>query len=154
MRFDSALLEQPPWSALTTTHSGFALGNGLARRYVPDIAPMAAVREVSEASLRALAAFMKPRDVVGLFNGNPVAACEDLVITANKTVEQMVYQGSGTAPATGEPVRLAVADVPEMMQLAELTKPGPFSARTILYYWDHMSASAARAAWWRWRASG
>ena len=39
----------PIWSALTTTHPSFALGNDLARRYPPDISPMAAVRDVSQA---------------------------------------------------------------------------------------------------------
>jgi DNA replication protein DnaC len=51
-------LERPPWSALTTTHSAFALRNDLACRYRPDIAPMAGVREVSEACLEAFAALM------------------------------------------------------------------------------------------------
>ena len=43
---DPRQLERPPWSALTTTHSGFALRNDLACRYRPEIAPMAGVREV------------------------------------------------------------------------------------------------------------
>ena len=45
---DPAQLERPTWSALTTRHASFALGNGLARRYPLDISPMSAVREVSE----------------------------------------------------------------------------------------------------------
>ena len=40
---DPKQLERPIWSALTTTHASFALGNDLARRYPPDISPMAAV---------------------------------------------------------------------------------------------------------------
>jgi hypothetical protein len=55
MHADPKQLERPPWSALTTTHSDFALGNDLARRYQPDIAPMAAIREVSDTCLRAMA---------------------------------------------------------------------------------------------------
>ena len=39
---DPKQLERPIWSALTTTHASFALGNDLARRYPPDISPMAA----------------------------------------------------------------------------------------------------------------
>lgn len=87
------LLERPPWSALTTTQAGFALGNDLARRYPPDIAPMAAIREISQASLQALTALMKPGDVVGLFSAKPVSDGRELAVINRKDVEQMVYGG-------------------------------------------------------------
>jgi GNAT superfamily N-acetyltransferase len=132
MSADPKQLERPPWSALTTTHSVFALGNELARRYPLDIAPMAAIREVSHACLQALAELMKPSDVVGLFGARPVPASRALVFIAHKMVEQMVYDWSEAATITGEYVNLTPADVPEMMHLVELTKPGPFSVRTIV----------------------
>lgn len=131
MSADSKQLERPPWSALTTTHSCFALGNDLARRYQPDVAPMAAVREVSDECLRALSALMQPGDAVGLFEAKPVAGTKDLAVIARKTIEQMVYEGSTAMPVDDGHARLTPADVPEMMHLVELTKPGPFSARTI-----------------------
>ncbi len=131
MDADPKQLERPPWSALTTTHACFALGNELARRYRPDIAPMAAVRDVSDACLQALASLMAPGDLVGLFNAKPVPASGDLDVIAQKTVEQMVCKSRDPAGITGEPVALTPADVPEMMHLVELTKPGPFAARTI-----------------------
>ncbi len=43
---------------------------------------------------------------------------------------QMVAPELGGAP-DGEAVPLGVADVPEMLELVERTKPGPFLARTI-----------------------
>ena len=131
MRADSQLLERPPWSALTTAHAPFALGDDLARRYQPAVAPMAAVRDVSNDCLHALQAIMKPGDIVGLFSAEPVAATEGLKAVANMTVEQMVYEGSGALATTGEHVALTPADVPDMLQLVELTKPGPFFPRTI-----------------------
>jgi len=130
MRADPKQLEYPPWSALTTTHARFALGNGMARRYPRDVALMAAVSEVSDRSLQALRALMQPGDVVGLFGVDPVAGTEVLDMIDNKPLAQMVYDG----PVPAEPegwVRLTPADVPEMMQLVELTKPGPFAPRTI-----------------------
>jgi predicted GNAT family acetyltransferase len=129
---DSKQLEQPPWSALTSTHDALALGNALARRYPPDVAPMAGIREASPACLDALAALMKPGDVVGLFSAEPVPAKGDLVVVAHKMIEQMVCQHTEIAPVTGDCVALTFADVAEMMRLAELTKPGPFAARTIV----------------------
>jgi ribosomal protein S18 acetylase RimI-like enzyme len=129
---DAKQLEQPPWSALTTTHAALALGNDLARRYPPDVAPMAGLREVSPACLDALAALMKPGDVVGLFAAEPVRANGDLDVVAHKLIEQMVYEGSEIARVTGEHATLTLADVPEMEKLVDLTQPGPFAPRTVI----------------------
>ena len=128
---DSKLLERPPWSALTTTHSGFALGGNLARRYPAAIAPMAGVREISDASLHALAALMSPGDVVGLFGLEPVPEAGDLLVVTHKHVDQMICDRQDNSPHTGHITDLAPTDVPDMLHLVELTKPGPFSAGTI-----------------------
>ena len=129
---DPKQLERPIWSALTTTHASFALGNDLARRYPPDISPMAAVRDVSEDScLQSLTELLAPGDVVGLFSTEPVHADRNLAVIAQKFVDQMVYERGGAAPISEAVVNLTPADVPEMLHLAELTKPGPFAAGTI-----------------------
>ncbi len=125
------LLERPPWSALTTTHAGCALGNDLARRYPSDIAPMAAIREISDTCLQALTALMNPGDVVGLFSAEPVSGGRELAVIDRKAVEQMVYEGNTPTPAGGHYVTLTADDVSEMMRLVELTKLGPFAVRTI-----------------------
>jgi ribosomal protein S18 acetylase RimI-like enzyme len=130
VRADSSLLERPPWSALTTMHASFALGNNLARRYRPDVAPMAAVREVSEQSLQALHAVMRPGDVVGLFDARPVAGA-GLDVIVHKTIEQMVHEGDVPSSAGNDHEVLTAADVPAMMALVELTRPGPFAPRAI-----------------------
>lgn len=131
MLADPKLLERPPWSALTTKHSSFALGDDLAWRYRPDYAPMAAIRDVSDECLRALGEIMQPGDVVGLFDAQAVAGTADLGVLAQKTVEQMVYEDSDAMSAADRHVDLSPADVPDMLRLVELTKPGPFAARTI-----------------------
>jgi len=130
-RADRRLLDRPPWSALTTTHSRFALGDGLARRYRPDVAPMAALREDSPECLQALHGLMQGGDVVGLFSSEPVAASGNLKLIAHKGLEQMIYEGGKPPPAGHEYEALTPDDVPEMMQLAKLTQPGPFAVRTI-----------------------
>ena len=129
---DPKQLERPIWSALTTTHAGFALGNDLARRYPPDISPMAAVRDVSQdPCLQSLTKLLAPGDVVGLFSTEQVPADRNLAVIAQKVVDQMVYERGEAASISGVVVKLTLADVPEMLHLAELTKPGPFAARTI-----------------------
>ena len=131
MRADATQLERPPWSALTTTHACFALGDGLARRYPPELAPMAAVRDDSPECLEALHGLMKPGDVVGLFGAEPVAAAGSLKVLVVKTVEQLVLEGPGAPAVDGAYETLTPADVPEMMELVKLTEPGPFARRTI-----------------------
>lgn len=131
MRFEPNPLEQPPWSALTTTHAAFSFGNDLARRYRPEFAPMAGVREVSGRCLEALHALMQPGEVVGLFAAEPVAAGNGLDVIDRKSVEQMVYLRNELELPAGAPVPLGVADAPAMLELAELTHPGPFARRTV-----------------------
>jgi ribosomal protein S18 acetylase RimI-like enzyme len=133
MRGDPKLLERPVWSALTTAHAGFARGNDLARRYLPDVAPMCSVRQVSDACLQALAALMAPGDIVGLFSAEPVTASSGLAVLAQKFVEQMVYEGGEVPPAAdaGAVAKLTPDDVSDMMRLVDVTQPGPFAPRTI-----------------------
>ncbi len=74
---------------------------------------------------------MRPGEVVGLFNSAPIAGNRSLEVIVHKTVEQMVYEEHEMPPPAAGHVNLRLADVPDMMQLVELTKPGPFAARTI-----------------------
>jgi predicted GNAT family acetyltransferase len=113
-------------------HAKFALGGDLARRYPATIAPMAGVREISNASLKALAALMSPGDVVGLFGPEPVSEAGDLLVVSHKHIDQMICDRQDNSPQTGPVTELTPADVPDMLHLVELTKPGPFSAGAIM----------------------
>jgi predicted GNAT family acetyltransferase len=113
-------------------HADFALGGDLARRYPAKIAPMAGVREISNASLNALAALMRPGDVVGLFGPEPVSEAGDLLVVSHKHIDQMICDRQDNSPQTGPVTELTPADVPDMSHLVELTKPGPFSAGAIM----------------------
>ena len=112
-------------------HAKFALGGDLARRYPATIAPMAGVREISDASLKALAALMSPGDVVGLFGPEPVSEAGDLLVVTHKQIDQMICDRHDNSHHTGPITVLTPADVPAMLHLIELTQPGPFSAGAI-----------------------
>ncbi len=92
---------------------------------------MAAVRDASDECLQALGAAMQPGEVVGLFDSAPVAGNRNLDVIVHKTVEQMLYGEREVPTAAAGHVNLTAADVPDMMRLVALTKPGPFAARTI-----------------------
>ena len=124
-------LDRPPWSALTTSHAAFAVGNELAWRYRPEYSPLSAVREVSAPCLQALSALMQPGEAVGLFGAEPTAASGDLIEVVHRPLEQFVYEKRDVSAGDVKPLVLSEADAPEMLALAKLTEPGPFAARTV-----------------------
>ena len=132
MNFDGNPLDRPPWSALTTSHAAFAVGNELAWRYRPEFSPLSGVREVSAPCLAALSALMQPGEIVGVFGFEPTAASGDLVEVVHRGLEQFVYDKREISAGEVEFLKLTEADAPEMMALAKLTEPGPFEVRTVL----------------------
>jgi ribosomal protein S18 acetylase RimI-like enzyme len=132
MNFDGNPLDRPPWSALTTSHAAFAVGNELAWRYQPEFSPLSGVREVSAPCLAALSALMQPDEIVGLFGAEPTAGEGDLVEVMHRPLEQFVYEKRDVSAGDLEFSVLSEADAPEMLALAKLTEPGPFAARTVL----------------------
>jgi predicted GNAT family acetyltransferase len=123
-------LDHPIWSALTTRQQALAEGGALARRYPPAIGPFAAMADMSAQSFAALAALMSPSDVAVLFTPDPVTPTAEFKILLAETGEQMIGTPAEGSISGVEIVTLGSADVPAMMALTELTKPGPFSART------------------------
>jgi predicted GNAT family acetyltransferase len=123
-------LDYPIWTALTTRQSALAEGGGLARRYPVPVAPFAAIADMSAESFAALGALLSPSDIAVLFTPDAVSVPDEFKILLAETGEQMMGTPAET-PARGvEIVRLGVEDVPDMMELTALTKPGPFSVRT------------------------
>jgi predicted GNAT family acetyltransferase len=121
--------DYPIWTALTTRQATLAEGNALARRFPPSIAPFAATADASPESFAALHKLLSPSDVAVLFTPDAVAQHKGFDIVMAATGEQMF--GSPREATTRETIiRLDVADAPEMLALAELTKPGPFTLRT------------------------
>jgi ribosomal protein S18 acetylase RimI-like enzyme len=124
-----AALDHPIWSSLTTAHRSLAEGGSLARRYPAAIAPFAAlVDETPEATaeLRGLAAAAP----VVLFTRAPVGRIAGLDVTFRGKGRQMVAVRGPDPAALPDTVVLGLGDVPEMLELTALTKPGPFFPRT------------------------
>jgi predicted GNAT family acetyltransferase len=125
-------LDQPIWAALTSRHGAFAHGDGLARRYPADMAPFAAVRDPDPAGFVGLAQIAAPGDTLALLSVHALTLPEAFTVERTLVLDQMM----ACAAPMDDPVAtrlepLGTADVPEMMDLVALTKPGPFQARTI-----------------------
>lgn len=126
------LLDRVVWSALSGRQQGFLTGGPLARRFDPGVSPFAVSKDNSPQALGALA------DLIGhgddrayLLQADEIALPDALEAEASADGVLMTQERVPALPA--EPpdiVRLTKADVPEMVALAELTKPGPFTPRT------------------------
>ncbi len=123
-------LDHPIWTALTTTQQALAEGNALARRYPSEVTPFADMPDLSAENFAALAALMSPTDIAVLFTPEAVNPPAGFKVTLADTGEQLTGTPVETPTNGVDIVTLGVADVPAMLELTALTKPGPFSART------------------------
>jgi ribosomal protein S18 acetylase RimI-like enzyme len=123
-------LDRPIWSALTTRQQDLAEGGERARRFPPAITPFADMVDMSPQSFAALGALMLGPEIAVLFTPDAVTAPEGFKVLLAETGEQLIGTPAEAAIPGVEPVKLGEADVAEMVGLTELTKPGPFSART------------------------
>lgn len=122
-------LDNPVWASLTGTHAHLAQIAGGAGRYLPDVAPFAALRDESDpgawADLRRL---LGPGHEVALAGVSSVPAGWH-VLDAMDGV-QLVATDVRAEPDPAA-VRLGPADVPEMLDLVRRTNPGPLRRRTV-----------------------
>jgi ribosomal protein S18 acetylase RimI-like enzyme len=123
-------LDHPVWNALITRQQALAEGGTLARRYPPAIAPFAAMTNPSPQSFAALGALRSRSDLAVLFTPAPVTPPADFKVLLAETGEQMIGTPAERSIRGVETVTLGADDAPAMMELTELTKPGPFSSRS------------------------
>ncbi|WP_036000918.1 GNAT family N-acetyltransferase [Bradyrhizobium yuanmingense] len=127
---DEALLDRPIWSALTTSQKHLAEGGPRALRYPVDMTPFADMADMSAASFAALGGLMSGSQVAVLFTPEPVEIPAGFKVLLAEPGEQLICSPADTSLRDAEIVRLGATDVSAMMALTELTKPGPFAART------------------------
>jgi ribosomal protein S18 acetylase RimI-like enzyme len=123
-------LDRPIWSALTTRQRDLAEGGARARRFPVAIGPFADLVDMSPQSFTELAAIMSGSEISVLFTPDAVTVPDQFKVLLAETGEQMTGTPAESTLAGVEIVTLGPADVPDMMALVELTKPGPFGVRT------------------------
>jgi ribosomal protein S18 acetylase RimI-like enzyme len=126
---DKEALDRPIWSSLTSKHRSLAWGEGQARRYPPAIAPFAAVSEFTPgavAELRSLAT----AGPVALQSSTVLGPLLGLEVQSRSTLRQMILMDGVPDLPDSTPETLAAGDVPAMLELTALTKPGPFFPQT------------------------
>jgi GNAT superfamily N-acetyltransferase len=135
-RTTESLLDNPIWNSLRTEHRSLAIANRSARRFPHAIGPLSGFASQSDEHYAALSELAGPGGVLVLFlNEKPVLPA-GWTLAVSGLLTQMVCEEPGPEVplnlTRGEEFRsLTAADVPQMVALAELTKPGPFRDRTI-----------------------
>src|SRR5689334_8208682 len=126
----SDLLANIVWHSLAGAHAQFSCGTDEARRYCPGFSPIVGFRNAQDPNFDALVPYCAPgeRFYCGDWSGPQPAGWR---IDAESPAYQLVWDapppdGDGTL----SPVCLGREHVPDMLELVEVTHPGPFGPRT------------------------
>jgi GNAT superfamily N-acetyltransferase len=133
-------LDNPIWQSLTTTHAGFSQTCQSARKFTPEVSVLAGFPHATPENYESLASLLNPGEPVGLFLPDPPDLPSAWTILNAGPLLQMLCDNPPSSAkefpsprvAASQPdfIRLTQADVPEMLALTALTKPGPFGTRT------------------------
>jgi ribosomal protein S18 acetylase RimI-like enzyme len=123
-------LDNPIWSSLTSVFARFAEGSGKARRFPPAVTSLAAVSEETREAFADLANTLSPGERCGLFLNLNHEVPESFDLFFKSELFQMECKKLLSFPAI-DFLELSKEDVPDMVQLAKMTEPGPFGTRTI-----------------------
>ncbi|HET9183833.1 MAG TPA: GNAT family N-acetyltransferase [Candidatus Angelobacter sp.] len=122
-------LDNPIWTALTTLQEQFAIVEGPARRFPPDLGPHGAFAEPTREAWEALSRIA--RQPVTLFSMLPLRIPPGWTVTRSVELYEMLLEDgdwlreSGRNPSAGDKVEeLTPGDLPEMSTLYEATRPG------------------------------
>jgi ribosomal protein S18 acetylase RimI-like enzyme len=133
---DPAVLDDVVWAALTGPQAHLAhpaSGADDVKRYDPDVAPFGSARGLDARSLAAAVARLAAGQPLAFVTPAPLAAVNGADVMMRASLLQMVLTdpASLASSVTAAIEKLATANVPEMMQLVQATRPGPFGPRTI-----------------------
>jgi ribosomal protein S18 acetylase RimI-like enzyme len=128
-------LDNVIWQALTTRQANFAESFLDARRFSSDVTSLGAFSEPTDRGYESLAGLLGTGGTVALFLESPYQPRPGWKLIADTPLLQMVCENHSVLvlsqrASSSAIVELTSADSPEMVELAALTKPGPFGTRT------------------------
>ncbi|RUW27869.1 GNAT family N-acetyltransferase [Mesorhizobium sp. M4B.F.Ca.ET.215.01.1.1] len=125
------VLDRPIWSALSSRHQAFAQGDSLAKRYRPSIVPFAATAADDTASLDALGRLIPPLESSIVVQADAIVLPAALSAISTASLVQMIAEQPVQAVSDERIQRLTQHDAAEMLALAVLTRPGPFTLEAL-----------------------
>ena len=125
----SHILGRPVWNALSSRHAELAEGGDLAKRYAPDIHPFAASRDESPESLAALAEIVASGETLIFLQADEFVLPPPFTAKTTSFAVQMIADKHMPLVEDERIEKLGETDAASMLELATLTKPGPFTMR-------------------------
>ncbi len=126
------LFDNLMWNALSGPHAHWSQGGATARRYAPGFSPIIAFADPLNPDFAALEAHCAPGEPFYCegWLGVPPAGW---LVQAESSMVKMAWGGGVPDEGAGadDIVPLNAAHAPQMLALAELTRPGPFGLRTV-----------------------
>lgn len=123
------LLDRPIWTSLLSRHAALAEGGRLAKRYPADMSAFAATGDETAESIAALGELARPGGTLLLVQKDAPVLPAGFAAEVRATLVQMVADGPVKFADDGRIRPLGRGDAADMLELATLTKPGPFSLR-------------------------
>ncbi len=127
-------LDNVIWQALTTRQAAFAETFDSARRFPQEVTLLCALEEGSEPGFASLAGLVGEGGTGAIFMDSAYQPRAGWEFVAGAPLLQMVDENgaasSSRSDSPTEVVELGAQDSTEMVELATLTKPGPFGTRT------------------------
>lgn len=124
-------LDRPAWSALTSRHARLAEGGDLARRYAPGIHSFISARDDSPEALTEMGALVRQGESLYVAQASEPVLPAGIVSTMTAAAVQMIAERRFEPIEDRRILALGIADAQEMLDLATLTRPGPFSLRSL-----------------------
>ena len=126
-------LDNPIFNALGTCQANFAESYGVLRRFPPEVTPLGGFPAPNAEGFGAVRDLLAAGGGMGMFLPKRMDAPEGLEIVLDGALLQMILENDARLEPNRHPydfLELGEADVAEMVELATLTKPGPFDTRT------------------------
>ncbi|XHS78707.1 GNAT family N-acetyltransferase [Burkholderiaceae bacterium UC74_6] len=125
------LLDNIMWNALTGPHARFALGEGAVRRFAHGFSPIVGFEDPDRPDFAALARHCAPGESFYCEHWSGVPP-EGWCIELEGHMVKMIWRGAMPAEDAAPEARpLEPRHVPQAIDLAQRTRPGPFGPRTI-----------------------
>ena len=126
-----SLLDNLFWHALAGPQAHFAVGQGDVRRFAPGFSPIVGFADPANPRLDALVPFCEVGEQFYCDGwSGPVPA--GWQVDAEARMQKMIWRAPMPAQDEApEAVRLSQAQLPQILELVGLTRPGPFGPRAI-----------------------
>ena len=125
-------LDNVIWKALNSSQAHLGRGHKQASKFDQEVSLLGGFSSPTAENYESLAALLGPGERVGLFLEDAPRPPADWRIVVHIPLLQMLREDrSSPQPRADTPIlQLGEPDVPDMLALTKLTKPGPFATRT------------------------